>query len=108
MSNIILRRVAASRNARASRRVGEFGFREEFLRVGFVILAFGDALLACAVAGLAAVETESAGVVFFVGSGVRAGHETVIGNCPIYSPTGVDASPSLNPSFKVSGMHSDW
>ena len=78
MSNIILRRVAASRNACASRRVGEFGFGEEFLRVGFVVLAFGNALLASAVAGLAAVESESAGVVFFRrGCDVRAGHDTV-------------------------------
>ena len=84
MSNIILRRVAASRNACALGRVGEFGFREEFLRVGFVVLAFGDALLASAVAGLAAVEIERAGVVFFRGGcDVRAGHETVNSIFPV-------------------------
>ena len=38
--------VAASRNAGASGRVGEFGFREEFASVGFVVLAFGNAGLA--------------------------------------------------------------
>ena len=57
--------VAASRDACASGRVGEFGFSEEFLRIGFVVLAFRDALLACAVAGLAAVESEKAQAAVF-------------------------------------------
>ena len=70
-------RIAASAHSRAAARVGALGLLKQFFCVGFVILALGDAYFASAVARLAAVETERAGVVFFVGSGVRAGHETV-------------------------------
>ena len=55
-----------------------------------VVLVFGDALLASAVAGFAAVESKAAGVVFFCAGGdVRAGHE--ITNAPsfLYGPAGV-------------------
>ena len=57
--------------------MGALGFSEEFFCVGFVVLVFGDALLASAVAGFAAVKAKSASVVFAVRRGVRAGHETV-------------------------------
>ena len=54
----------------------------EFGGVLGVVLVFGDALLASAVAGFAAVESDAAGVVFFCAGGdVRAGHETVM-VCP--------------------------
>ncbi len=69
-------RVTAARDSWLCAWVGLFGSCEKFFGVGFVVLAFGDAGLACAVARLAAVETERAGVVFAVGCGVRAGHET--------------------------------
>ena len=81
MSNVIACAIAAAAYSGAVRWVGAFGFGEEFAGVGFVVLAFGDALLASAVARFAAVEIERAGVVFAVGCGVRAGHSTVIDSC---------------------------
>ena len=70
-------RVAAPAYARAAARVGALGFGEEFFCEGFGILALGDALLASAVAGLAAVEIERAGVIFAVcGFNVDAIHDT--------------------------------
>jgi hypothetical protein len=58
--------------------VGAFVSGREFGGVLRVVLVFGDALLASAVAGLAAVESKAAGVVFFCAGGdVRTGHETV-------------------------------
>jgi hypothetical protein len=65
VSNVIARRVAAAAYSWAAAWVGALGFGEEFFCVGFIVLVFGDALLASAVAGLPAVETERAGVVFF-------------------------------------------
>ena len=44
----------------------------------FVVLVFGDARPASAVAGFTAIHAKVAGVVFFrAGGDVRAGHETV-------------------------------
>ena len=61
--------------------------------LGVVLVSF-DAAVAGAVAGLAAIHAESAGVVFFcAGCNVRAGHETV--NPPAYEPTGVFWNPDL-------------
>ena len=51
----------------------------EFGGVLRVVLVFGDALLASAVAWFAAIHAKVAGVVFFCAGGdVRAGHEIVI------------------------------
>jgi hypothetical protein len=44
--------------------VTSFCFCEEFLGVGFVVLAFFNANLASAVAGFAAVEAEATNIVF--------------------------------------------
>jgi hypothetical protein len=58
--------------------VGSLVSGREFGGVLRVVLVFGDALLASAVARFASVEIERAGVVFFCAGGdVRAGHETV-------------------------------
>ena len=62
-----------------------------------VVLVFGDALLASAVAGFTAVESDAAGVVFFCAGGdVRAGHDTVK-SAPKstlgYRPAGEDPRP---------------
>jgi hypothetical protein len=57
--------------------VGSLVSGREFSGVLRVVLVFGDALLAGAVAWFAAVESDAAGVVFFcAGSDVWAGHET--------------------------------
>jgi hypothetical protein len=62
--------------------VGSLVSCREFGGVLRVVLVFGDALLASAVAGFAAVESKAAGVVFFgAGGDVWAGHETVM-VCP--------------------------
>jgi hypothetical protein len=62
--------------------VGSLVSCREFGGVLGVVLVFGDALLASAVAWFAAVESKAAGVVFFrAGDDVRAGHETVM-VCP--------------------------
>lgn len=79
-NRVIACAIAAAAYSGAVRGVGALGFGEEFFRVGFVVLVFGDALSASAVTGFAAVEIERAGVVFFrCGGDVRAGHETVYG-----------------------------
>jgi hypothetical protein len=58
--------------------VGSLVSGREFGGVLRVVLVFGDALLASAVAGFAAIHAKVAGVVFFRASGyVWAGHETV-------------------------------
>jgi len=58
--------------------VGSLVSCREFGGVLRVVLVFGDALLASAVAGFTAIHAESAGIVFFcAGDDVRAGHETV-------------------------------
>ena len=55
--------------------MGLFGAGEEFFCEGLVIFPALDASSARAVAGLAAVESDSAGVVFFCcGGDVRAAH----------------------------------
>ena len=56
--------------------MGEFGAGEEFgCKLGCVLAAIYTTS-ASAVAWSAPVEIERAGVVFFLGSGVGAGHET--------------------------------
>ena len=59
--------------------MGALGFLEKLLCIFGIVLAFCNANFASAVAWLAAVEAESAGVVFAVGCGVRAGHEITQG-----------------------------
>ena len=79
MSNVILGRVAAPRDSRCRAGVGSLVSCREFGGVLRVVLVFGNALLASSVTGLAAVEADAAGVVFFCAGGdVRAGHETVM------------------------------
>jgi hypothetical protein len=57
--------------------VGAFVSGREFGGVLRVVLVFGYALLASAVAGLAAIHSKAAGVEFLCADGdVRAGHET--------------------------------
>jgi hypothetical protein len=57
--------------------VGSLVSGREFGGVLGVVLVFGDALLASAVTGLAAIHSKAAGVVFFrAGGDVWAGHET--------------------------------
>jgi hypothetical protein len=57
--------------------VGALGFCEEFLGVGFVVLAAPNALLASAVAWLATVEIERADIIFVAcGFNVDAIHDT--------------------------------
>ncbi len=88
LSNVIAGRVAATRDSRCRAGVGSLVSGREFGGVLGVVLVFGDALLAGAVAGFTAVESKAAGVVFFCAGGdVRAGHETVYP--PAYEPTGV-------------------
>jgi hypothetical protein len=77
MSNVIAGRVTAPAHAGDGAWVAAFRFGEKFFGVGFVVLALFDANLASPVAGPAAVEAESASVVFAgAGGDVRAGHET--------------------------------
>jgi hypothetical protein len=58
--------------------VGSLVSCREFGGVLRVVLVFGDALLASAVAGLAAIHSKATGVVFFGdGYDVLAGHETI-------------------------------
>ncbi len=70
--------------------MGALGFLEKFLCILGIILAFCNAYFASSVTRLAAVEAESAGVVFFrCGGDVRAGHDTVILTFTlIYDPAG--------------------
>ena len=78
MSNVIACRVAAAAYSRTIAWVRALGFLEKLLCKLGIILAFCNAYFASAVAWLAAVEAESAGVVFFRCRGdVRAGHEIV-------------------------------
>ena len=65
MSNVIPCRVAAPRDSRCRARVGAFVSGREFGGVLFVVLAALDAELAGAVARFAAVESQSADIVFF-------------------------------------------
>lgn len=59
------------------------GFLEKLLCVFGIVLAFCNAYFASSVAGLAAIEAECAGVVFFrCGGDVRASHEKEIENSP--------------------------
>ena len=65
-----------------------FGAGREFGGELWIVLASLDAELASAVAGLAAIHSKAAGVVFFCAGGdVLASHETV--KPPSYEPTGV-------------------
>jgi hypothetical protein len=96
LSNIVLCRITAPAHALGGWRVASLGSSGEFGGVLWVVLASFNAEFACAVAWPAAVESESAGVVFFVGSGVRAGHDTVK-SAPKstlgYRPAGEDPRP---------------
>lgn len=70
--------VAAPAHAREVTGVGALGFSKKLFSIFGIVLAFCNANLACAVTGLAAVESERAGVVFFSrGGDMWAGHETV-------------------------------
>ncbi len=64
--------------------MGAFGACREFGGVLFVVLASLDAKRASAVAGLAAIHSKAAGVVFFgAGGDVRAGRNGII-KCIIF------------------------
>ena len=83
ISDVVFCRVAAAGDAGGCGGVGAFGaFSELGGKLGRV-LALCHALCACAVAGLAAVESEATGVVFAGGGGcVLAGHSKVIDISP--------------------------
>ena len=83
ISDVVLRRVAAAGDAGGCGGVGAFrAFSELGGKLGRVFAAC-HALRACAVAGLAAVEFETTGVVFACGgSCVWAGHSKVIDISP--------------------------
>jgi hypothetical protein len=78
MSNVIAGRITAPAHAGGGTWVAAFRFGEEFFCVGFVVLALFDANLASPVAGLAAVESKRADIVFLRADGdVWTVHETV-------------------------------
>jgi hypothetical protein len=88
LSNIVPCRITAAAHALGGWRVASLGSGGEFGGVLRVVLASLNAEFACAMAWLASIHAEAAGVVFFcAGSDVLAVHDTV--NPPAYEPTGV-------------------
>jgi hypothetical protein len=85
MSNVIAGRITAPAHAGGGTWVAAFRFGEEFFGVGFVVLPSLDAEFASAVAGFASIEIERTGVVFAVGRGVRASHETTTDTSSTYA-----------------------